>query len=210
MLNRALENLAFYLDAGGYVMLPLLLSSLLIWYGIGYRWSVLYRPNARSVRRLLQKHAGGHTKVSEGIVEQAVVKGLAVARENLPHLRRHLDAAFGEDEKDLQRFGRTVQSLIAAAPILGLLGTVDGMIATFTALGEMQLFNQSGGIAGGISQALFTTQLGLAVAIPGLVVNGFLERRVQERLVELTQLKDMLCVQADELATDTLSAGETA
>ncbi|MDZ7829411.1 MAG: MotA/TolQ/ExbB proton channel family protein [Halofilum sp. (in: g-proteobacteria)] len=42
------------------------------------------------------------------------------------------------------------------------------MIETFESLGDMSLFSQSGGIAGGISQALFTTQLGLAVAIPGM------------------------------------------
>lgn len=79
------------------------------------------------------------------------------------------------------------------APMLGLLGTVTGMIETFDSLGDMSLFSQSGGIAGGISQALFTTQMGLAVAIPGLIVNGALNRKAQEMQLELAQMKDFLC-----------------
>jgi biopolymer transport protein ExbB len=85
------------------------------------------------------------------------------------------------------------------APLLGLLGTVIGMIETFDSLGDMSLFSQSGGIAGGISQALFTTQMGLAVSIPGLIVNGILSRRQKDIELELAQLKDILC--AEQRAT---------
>ena len=82
------------------------------------------------------------------------------------------------------------------APLLGLLGTVAGMIETFDSLGEMSLYSQSGGIAGGISQALFSTQMGLAVAIPGLIVNGVLGRRQKYIDLELAQIKDILCAGA--------------
>jgi biopolymer transport protein ExbB len=202
MLESVWNNLVFYFESGGYVMGPLVLSSLLIWFGIGYRWSVLHRPDARNVRRLLQKHQEGTHKPEGGLVEQAVVKALNAARRDPVDLRRVLDDVLAEDEQVLQRFSRMTKALVAAAPILGLLGTVNGMISTFEALGEMKLFAQSGGIAGGISQALFTTQLGLAVAIPGLVVHGVLERRARERGMELTQLKDMLCARAEEIRTD--------
>lgn len=199
MFATVWDNLTFYFASGGYVMGPLVLASVLIWFGIGYRWSVLHRPDDRNVRRLLEKHRAGTHKPSGGLVEQAVVRGLAVARTDPPHLRRVLDDTFAEDEQVLHRYTRMVKALVAAAPILGLLGTVNGMIDTFEALGEMKLFAQSGGIAGGISQALFTTQLGLAVAIPGLVVHGVLERRARERQMEITQLKDMLCARAEEI-----------
>ncbi|MDX1556646.1 MAG: MotA/TolQ/ExbB proton channel family protein, partial [Xanthomonadales bacterium] len=86
-----------------------------------------------------------------------------------------------------------ITTIVLAAPLLGLLGTVIGMIETFDSLGDMSLFSQSGGIAGGISQALFTTQMGLAVAIPGLIVNGILNRKAQEMQLELAQMKDFLC-----------------
>ena len=62
------------------------------------------------------------------------------------------------------------------APLAGLLGTVAGMIETFDSLGSMSLFSQSGGVAGGISQALISTQMGLAVAIPGLLAGRILRK----------------------------------
>jgi biopolymer transport protein ExbB len=82
---------------------------------------------------------------------------------------------------------------VVAAPLLGLLGTVSGMIETFRSLEDMALFSQSGGIAGGISQALFTTQLGLAVAIPGLIIKGHLDKKQRAIEMELAQIKDILC-----------------
>ena len=77
--------------------------------------------------------------------------------------------AIGELEADLQLGKTWIHMVTITAPLAGLLGTVGGMIETFDSMREMSLFTQSGGIAGGISQALFTTQMGLAVAIPGLL-----------------------------------------
>jgi biopolymer transport protein ExbB len=59
------------------------------------------------------------------------------------------------------------------------------------------LFTQSGGIAGGISQALFTTQMGLAVAIPGVLVQIVLHRRQYNLETDLMQVKDLLCSQTE-------------
>jgi biopolymer transport protein ExbB len=59
----------------------------------------------------------------------------------------------------------------------------------------MSLFSQSGGIAGGISQALFTTQMGLSVAVPGLVIGSLLDKRQATMARELDQLKDILCTE---------------
>lgn len=68
------------------------------------------------------------------------------------------------------------QTLISSAPLMGLLGTVSGMIATFTALADGALHQPSGGIAGGIAQALLTTQLGLGIALPALLWLRLLDR----------------------------------
>jgi biopolymer transport protein ExbB len=92
-------------------------------------------------------------------------------------------------KKDLAgQFSTVINSFVALAPLLGLLGTVMGMIETFSSLGDMSLYSKSGGIAGGISSALITTQMGLAVAIPGLVCGRLLarkERVISERLISL-------------------------
>jgi len=70
-----------------------------------------------------------------------------------------------------------IKAIIAVAPLMGLLGTVGGMIETFASLGTMEMFKSGGGIAGGISQALLTTQLGLIVAVPGILYLKLIERK---------------------------------
>lgn len=183
----------FYFEQGGYVMPPLMLACVVLWFAIGYRASALKRGSRRSVRVLIDRYAGGKQHAPRGLIDGAVVEGMRIQRRNPPELRRFLDDAFAPYEAELKRYNTLIKTIVAVAPILGLLGTVNGMIETFDSLGDMSLFAQSGGIAGGISQALFTTQMGLAVAIPGLIVNGFLERKQRAMRMELAQIKDVLC-----------------
>jgi biopolymer transport protein ExbB len=57
----------------------------------------------------------------------------------------------------------------------------------------MTLFSQTGGIASGIATALFTTQMGLVVAVPGLIAKSILDRRQFQMEMDLAQIKDILC-----------------
>ena len=69
-----------------------------------------------------------------------------------------------------------IRGVVLTAPLLGLLGTVTGMIETFDSLATQELFSRSGGIAGGVAEALLSTQVGLVVAIPGAIVGRLLGR----------------------------------
>ena len=71
--------------------------------------------------------------------------------------------------------------------------STTGMIETFNSLGDMTLFSQTGGIAGGIATALFTTQMGLIVAVPGYIIKSLLDRRERQIKHDLAQIKDILC-----------------
>ncbi len=189
-----LDELVEYYSAGGYVMPPLLASAILLWYALGYRFSAIKRSRSkRSVRALIDRYQRNKWKKANGIIEEAIVNGIALARRGAPHLRRQLDDLYGDYHTLLNRYAVLTRTLVAVTPLLGLLGTVAGMVETFDSLGEMTLFTQSGGIAGGISQALITTQLGLAIAIPGLLFSRFLEKRQQRIETELAQIKDILC-----------------
>lgn len=184
--------------AGGIVMPPLLICILLLWYGLGYRFWLMKpsKPNRMGTRDLLQYYQQQHDMpLSNNIVAQAIQRGLQLKQQGVRNLRRHLDAAFYGYEKELGKFSVLVRVVILIAPLLGLLGTVIGMIETFDSLATMTLYSQSGGIAGGISQALFTTQMGLTVAIPGLLVHSILNRKQQQIEQDLTQVKDLLCHQ---------------
>lgn len=192
MMNDLLNDFVFYFEQGGYVMPPLMLACVVLWFALGYRASALRRGNVRSVRVLINRYRKGSGRQPRGIIDGAVVTGLDLQKQRRRDLRPFLDDAFAPYERELKRYNNVINTIVAVAPILGLLGTVDGMIETFDSLGDMSLFAQSGGIAGGISQALFTTQMGLAVAIPGLIINGFLERRQRTMNLELAQIKDIL------------------
>ncbi|MFB6373636.1 MAG: MotA/TolQ/ExbB proton channel family protein, partial [Bradymonadaceae bacterium] len=84
----------------------------------------------------------------------------------------------------IERFGAAILVLAAVAPLLGLLGTVTGMISTFDIITEFGTGDPRM-LSGGISEALITTQFGLAVAIPLLLVGNLLKgwaERIQGRL----------------------------
>jgi len=193
MFSALLREVIGYLDAGGWVMPPLLLATLVLWFAIGYRFAVLRRGSERDVRNLIRRYDKGKRPRTDGVLVRALFKGMSLRAAGKDDLRRYLDVAFHEDARSLRRFDRLIVTIVMAAPLTGLLGTVIGMIETFDSLGDMSLFTQSGGIAGGISQALITTQMGLAVAIPGLIVNGLLQRRQKDIELELAQMKDILC-----------------
>lgn len=181
------------MQAGGYVMPPLLVCTALLWYGLGYRYWVLRRRKSGSVRDLLLRYKKDHEAPAKDIVEQAVKLGLFIQQAGVYSLHRHLDQAFYHQEQEIRRFSTVIKVVVIIAPLLGLLGTVSGMIETFDSLAEMALFSQSGGIAGGISQALITTQMGLAVAIPGVLLQSILNRKQRQVEKDLAQVKSLLC-----------------
>jgi biopolymer transport protein ExbB len=186
------DALGFYVEAGGFVMPPLIAIAVALWFAIGARWALLRRGSKKNVRVLIKKYADGRAKAPDGIVDEAIVRGIALRDAGKPFLRRHLDDAFGDYGESLKRYATTIATLVAIAPLLGLLGTVAGMIETFESLGDMTMFSQSGGIASGIATALFTTQLGLVVAVPGVIVKSLLDRRQQQIELDLAQIKDIL------------------
>ena len=83
-------------------------------------------------------------------------------------------------------------AMIAAAPLLGLLGTVSGMARTFESLAMKSGEKSMEGLAGGISQVLVATESGLAVAIPALVLVYMAHREIDKQKLKLNRLKEEL------------------
>jgi biopolymer transport protein ExbB len=73
------------------------------------------------------------------------------------------------------------------------------MIEMFESLGSRTFYSQSGGVANGISQALLTTQLGLLIAVPGMIVGRLLDRREGKMRSEIEQIKEYVNSSADEV-----------
>lgn len=188
-----------YINSGGFVMWPLFVSIFVLWYALGYRYNLLKRGKKRSVRELVRKYSRGYKKEPRGVIDNAIVMALDVVNTSKPELvRRTLDDRFFDTEQDLKKFKTVIKVIVVVAPLAGLLGTVIGMIETFDSLASMSLFSQSGGIAGGISQALFTTQFGLVVAVPGLVIGRMLDKKEHLLHNELAQIKDIVISQSTD------------
>jgi biopolymer transport protein ExbB len=79
-------------------------------------------------------------------------------------------------EQFVNKYTGTIALLATVAPLLGLLGTVSGMVTTFSVIAEFGTGNARA-MASGISEALITTQTGLVVAVPGLFLASFMIRR---------------------------------
>lgn len=182
-------------DGGSYIMYPLVLLAMILWYALGYRFHTLKRGSKKYVRPLIRKFATRKRENPRGLIDGAIVEGLRLKREchDPKILRGILEDAFFKYKQQLKTHAKAVRTIVVVAPLIGLLGTVIGMIETFDSLASMTLFSQSGGIAGGISQALFTTQLGLVVAVPGLVIGRLLDKRADNMELDLEQIKDILC-----------------
>ncbi|MDV6344655.1 MotA/TolQ/ExbB proton channel family protein [Nitrosomonas sp. Is37] len=182
---------------GGIVMPPLVLCILLLWYGVGYRFWVMKEPKWMGVRDMLKYYQENDDKPARSIVARAIKQGLRLKKQKgkVKNLRPHLDAAFYDYEIEITKFSSLTRVAVLIAPLLGLLGTITGMIETFQSLSTMTVHSQSGGIAGGIAEALFTTQMGLTVAVPGVLANSMLSRKQHQIAHDLAQVKELLCHQ---------------
>lgn len=107
----------------------------------------------------------------------ATSRVVSAALRNLDREREHLEDIISEailhESSHLNRFGSMIMVIAAVAPLLGLLGTVTGMIATFDIITEFGTGDPKL-LSGGISIALITTEVGLAVAIPALLFGNLL------------------------------------
>ncbi len=152
--------------------------------------SLMVRVNAAIVDRDLDaalytcENFGG--PVSR-VIETALIK--------LPSGRTAVEAAFKEgflrEEQHLSRGLRPLATIAQIAPLLGLLGTVTGMIKAFAVIESSGLGN-SAELAGGIGQALITTAAGLIVAIPALIGHNYLASRVDAILLEIERRREEL------------------
>tara|TARA_R110002110_G_scaffold107320_2_gene268440 strand:- start:8108 stop:8731 length:624 start_codon:yes stop_codon:yes gene_type:complete len=112
--------------------------------------------------------------------------GLANASHGREVMKESIQDAASHVVHELERYLNTLGTIAAIAPLLGLLGTVVGMIKVFAQIMAQGTGNASA-LAGGISEALITTAAGLAVAIPALVMHRYFTGRIDAIVVGLEQ-----------------------
>ena len=112
--------------------------------------------------------------------------------DSLDAVEHRLASVQASQIRPLERELKLMKVCVSAAPLLGLLGTVTGMLTTFAALSEGSGGDQTmSAIAGGISEALVTTMTGLVIALPGLFFQYVLGRKFAEYRYFLDRLETM-------------------
>jgi biopolymer transport protein ExbB len=113
--------------------------------------------------------------LAEGLTSRHL--GREIAKENVEDTGRHV-------VHELERYLNPLGTIAAISPLLGLLGTVIGMVKVFAAITVYGVGNP-GVLAGGISEALITTAAGLTVAIPSLIGYRYLRGRVDGLVIQM-------------------------
>ncbi len=182
--------------AGGWVMLPIILSSVIALAIIAERlWSL-------QVRRVLPKHLVAqvwrwekiHQLDEEHLKELQASSPLgAILAAGIVNRHQHRDVMKEGIEDtgrhvvhELERYLNTLGTIASVSPLLGLLGTVFGMIKIFSSL-NLQATGDPSSLAGGIAEALITTAAGLIVAIPSLMFYRYFRGRVRMLVLKMEQ-----------------------
>lgn len=187
-VQQAKQTLVEHVRKGGFVMIPLLLvgalaAILVLWKLIDLS-SVRVRAGAVIEKVLTHVKAGdiNAAKSEARLLKEPLASLVAEGIDHRDASREHLEEIMHEHVLSyiprLERHLGTLAVFGGVAPLLGLLGTVTGMIHTFQLVtifgsGDAKL------LSGGISEALVTTEFGLAIAIPVLLVHAFLSRRAK-------------------------------
>jgi biopolymer transport protein ExbB len=182
--------------SGGWLMLPIIICSIAA-VAICIERFLALNPEKIAPRNLLGQVWGwiknnqlDSAKIRElktsSPLGQVLAAGLSNSRHGRDVMKESIQEAASHVVHDLERYLNTLGTIAAVAPLLGLLGTVIGMIKVFTAI-MLQGTGNAGVLAGGISEALITTAAGLSVAIPALIMHRFYSRRIDTVVVTLEQ-----------------------
>ncbi|WP_177522979.1 MotA/TolQ/ExbB proton channel family protein [Pseudomonas sp. v388] len=183
--------------SGGWMMLPIILSSIAaagiiierLWT---LRASRITPPHLLGqVWQWIQDNKLDSEKLKELRADSPLGEILAAGLANSKHgreiMKECIEEAAARVIHELERYLSALGSIAAMAPLLGLLGTVLGMIDIFGSFNSTGATANAGALASGISKALICTASGLIVAIPAIFFHRFLQGRVDELVVGMEQ-----------------------
>lgn len=184
------------IKSGGILMLPIILSSIIALAIVVERYWTLRVSKVRPKDQLpqvwlwIKNQELDATKIKElkgsSMFGYVLAAGLTTSRYGRDAMKDSIQEAGNHVAHEMEKFLSTLGTIAAVSPLLGLLGTVLGMVEVFTDI-MLQGTGNSAILAGGISKALVTTAAGLSVAIPALVFHRALTRKVDELLVLMEQ-----------------------
>lgn len=183
-------------QAGGWLMLPILLCSVLAVAIVLERMWTLRRSRVVPPRLLTSVWEQMRTQGlklddiqrlrAASPLGAILAAGLATHDRARQITQESIEEAGRRVAHDLERYMNTLGTISMITPLLGLLGTVVGMIEVFTVITEIGVGSPRD-LAGGISQALITTATGIGVAIPALAFHRYFRGHIDELVLEMEQ-----------------------
>lgn len=185
---------------GKEIMWPMILLSFVLTTVVVERILFIVRENASREPEVVEK-------MLEAVERRDVDGALAIGRKSKDFIAKILvyslsnrqyslsNAFIRASGQELSRFSQgmaTLDTCITAAPLLGLLGTVTGMMRTFGALGGGDIGAAAGQITGGVAEALIATAFGLACAIVGLFPYNYLNARAEQAKQDVADVSHAL------------------
>lgn len=131
--------------------------------------------------------ATAYCKKHPAPITRVILTGILNYDRNEAELRNRLEEAGRQEVPAIRRHLTTLRSIAVTAPLLGLFGTVTGMIQVFDALSAGGAIRATD-LAGGISQALVTTAVGLVIAVPVLAFYNSFARKVSNLIIEMEKI----------------------
>jgi len=180
--------------AGGWLMLPLILCSMAV-VVIAIERFIALRENKVTPDNLLAQvwsWLKNENVTAEKLLElrnssplgRILAAGLSNSGHGREVMRDSIEEAATQVVHKLERYLSPLGTIAAITPLIGLLGTVVGMIKVFTAI-MLQGTGNASILAGGISEALITTAAGLSVAIPAVIFHRYFERRIDSLVITM-------------------------
>lgn len=187
---------------GGPLMIPIVLCSVVALAVTLERWWYLHRCSIDTDDLMddikLAVQAGKYleamqiAKRSRGPVAAVVAAGIAYYDRDQEELRNHMDEVGQFEVAKLERRIPVLELIVAVAPMLGLLGTVTGLIDSFNVLAALQGLGEPTALSAGVAEALITTAAGLFVAIPTMIANSFLSNRIDRLVADMNKRESEL------------------
>ena len=184
------------ISSGGWLMVPIILCSVISVAIIIERLWTLKKDNVApadlvvDIEHLLEQHQITEDRLEElehsSYLGRILVAGLCVPNQTPAEIRRSIEEAGRHVVHELEKYLNALGTIAAITPLLGLLGTVIGMIKVFAAITAVGVGNPQI-LAGGISEALITTAAGLSVGIPSLMFHRYFKGKINELTVDMEQ-----------------------
>ncbi len=182
------------ITAGGWLMLPIVACSVIALAIVGERFftlrdeKVLPTNLVADVWRMASTRQLSEDKIREiqhaSPLGRVLAAGLHNRSQDREIMKASIEEVGGHVAHELGRYLNALGTIAAVTPLLGLLGTVVGMISVFTNITTVGVGNPAQ-LAGGISQALITTAGGLMVAIPALMFHRYFRGKVDGLIVDM-------------------------